>query len=105
VGYSVVERKRTVKRPELPGKRLRERGKANTYGGAWKRLRLVVLSAEPWCRMCGRLARDVDHIVPVRVRPDLAMDRDNLQPLCVPCHKGAKARQDNEKYGTAPASR
>jgi 5-methylcytosine-specific restriction endonuclease McrA len=48
----------------------------------WKSLR-----DEPRCRTCaaaGRteLATQVDHIVPVRVRPDLAYDRANAEPLC-----------------------
>jgi 5-methylcytosine-specific restriction endonuclease McrA len=32
------------------------------------------------------LAEEVDHIIPIRIRPDLAFVRRNLQPLCKPCH-------------------
>src|SRR5262245_59742447 len=57
----------------------------------WKALRAAVLRYEPLCRACvaaGRteLATQVDHVVAVRTRPDLAYDRANLQPLCGACH-------------------
>jgi hypothetical protein len=53
----------------------------------WKDLRARVLRDEHVCRACaaaGRteLATQVDHVVPVRVRPDLAYDLGNCQPLC-----------------------
>ena len=57
----------------------------------WKRLCARVLRDEPVCRACAAEGRSqpattVDHVVPVRVRPDLAFDRANCQPLCTPCH-------------------
>ena len=59
------------------------------YGAAWRKLRLVILNAEPLCRHC--LARgvpvpavEVDHIVPLRDGGDNA--RENLQPLCAKHH-------------------
>jgi 5-methylcytosine-specific restriction protein A len=65
---------------------------AAVHGSArWQAVRAQVLRDEPLCRACaaaGRteLATQVDHIVPVRVRPDLAYERTNLQPLCTVCH-------------------
>jgi 5-methylcytosine-specific restriction protein A len=52
----------------------------------WKALRAAVLRDQPLCRTCvaaGRteFATQVDHVVPVRVRPDLAFEGTNLQPL------------------------
>ena len=46
----------------------------------WKRLRTRVLRDEPVCRACAAEGRSepattVDHVVPVRVRPDLAFER------------------------------
>ncbi len=64
----------------------------------WKALRAQVLRDEPLCRTCaaaGRteLATQVDHVVPVRARPDLAYDRANCQPLCGPCHAEKSAAE------------
>jgi 5-methylcytosine-specific restriction protein A len=74
------------------------------YDATWRRLRRVHLVGEPYCRMCaaaGRIvvADVVDHIIPVRVRPDLRLDISNLQSLCASCHDGAKSRDDNRRYG------
>jgi 5-methylcytosine-specific restriction enzyme A len=35
----------------------------------------------------------VDHIIPIRTRPDLRLDSSNLQVLCVPCHARKTARE------------
>jgi 5-methylcytosine-specific restriction protein A len=53
----------------------------------WRLLRALVLAEEPVCRACAEaLATDVDHIVPRRRRPELALARANLQALCKACH-------------------
>jgi len=51
------------------------------YGGPWRRLRLEVLAeARGICALCGKPGADsVDHIVPLIERPDLELDRSNLQ--------------------------
>ena len=74
----------------------------------WKAVRAQVLRNEPLCRVCvaaGRteLAVQVDHVVPVRVRPDLAYDPTNLQPICGPCHglKSAAERRSGGVGGTS----
>ena len=58
---------------------------------AWKRLRMAVLAGEPLCRMCAargvvERATEVDHIV--NGVGDYSDDnsKENLQPLCRPCH-------------------
>ena len=78
----------------------RERGSAaeRGYDRTWRRLRLVVLAAEPLCRFCqaaGQVtaAAVVDHIEPVRQRPELRLVRSNLRALCKPCHDAHTARQ------------
>ena len=62
----------------------------------FRRLRLIVLARDPLCRdpygnheASGRvaLAEQVDHVVPLCERPDLAYDLENLQGLCVRCHQ------------------
>ena len=54
----------------------------------WKALRIRVLDRDNWqCRQCPERRRlEIDHILPVRDRPDLAWEIDNLQCLCGRCH-------------------
>ena len=65
------------------------------YGSHWRRLREVILQAEPLCRVCLAAgvptpASDVDHIRPLRDGGDNS--RENLQALCVRCHEIKTAR-------------
>ncbi len=80
----------------------RERG----YDAVWHRMRNMVLAEEPLCRLCGREGRlaaaaEVDHIVPIVRRPDLRLDRGNLQPLCRACH-ARKTREENAGAHRSP---
>lgn len=64
----------------------------------WKRLRQVALSRDGGlCAEClaryragygkkPRRAEVVHHIIPIDVRPDLALDLSNLRCLCAECH-------------------
>ena len=36
----------------------------------------------------------VDHVIPRRLRPDLAADPGNFQTLCGPCHGSAKQHHE-----------
>jgi 5-methylcytosine-specific restriction endonuclease McrA len=66
----------------------------------WRELREAFRQAG-WSTCVGcRLAKaDVlDHILPIQLRPDLAFDPRNLQPLCTPCHVG-KTRQVDAPNG------
>lgn len=63
------------------------------YDHRWRKIRLAVLADEPLCRMCrerGRIteAKEVDHID----GNSRNNERDNLRPLCKPCHSGRTAR-------------
>ncbi|WP_240722503.1 HNH endonuclease [Poseidonocella sp. HB161398] len=59
----------------------------------WKALRFQILERDGFaCVKCGARGRlEVDHIQPVKARPDLAYEPGNLQSLCPRCH-GAKTR-------------
>ena len=59
-----------------------------TRGPRWKALRMQVLDRDDWqCVQCGeRRGLEIDHIEPVRDRPDLAFTLSNLQTLCGRCH-------------------
>lgn len=81
--------------------------------GAWKRLRRVALSRDNgMCQKCmerfragygvkPRRAVMVHHIIPVKERPDLALDLNNLRSLCWECH----AEEHPEKGGDHRAPR
>ena len=65
----------------------------------WRRESRAYLARNPLCRMCearGRvtLAQVVDHVVPHKGDEALFFDEDNWQPLCAPCHDGAKQSQE-----------
>ena len=61
---------------------------------AWQRLRSAFLARNPICGACGReLATQVHHLQPVERRPDLALDWDNLAPVCTRCHGDCNVRE------------
>ena len=61
---------------------------------AWQRLRSAFLTRNPICGACGReLATQVHHLQPVERRPDLALDWDNLAPVCTRCHCDCNVRE------------
>lgn len=73
-------------------------------GWEWKKLRYRVLQEYgPVCMCCGASSRDddvrivVDHIKPVSIYPELALDYDNLQVLCNDCNMG-KSNTDYTDY-------
>lgn len=77
--------------------RLRASSGQRGYDSNWRKLRLMVLRAEPLCRACaaeGRVteAEHVDHIVPLSRGG--TNHRENLQPLCQSCHSRKTATQD-----------
>ena len=65
------------------------RGYCSVRHKAW---RAAVLARDGYaCRDCGRVCGQkreahADHIVPVKVRPDLRYEVDNGQCLCASCH-------------------
>jgi hypothetical protein len=69
----------------------RERG----YTTRWDKARAGFLRSHPSCAFCARRgvhtqATVVDHIVPHRGDMRVFWDHANWQPLCAPCHNGAK---------------
>ena len=70
------------------------------YGANWRRLRKMVLNAEPLCRHCWekgliRAAEEVDHIDGNAW--NLAWD--NLQPLCKSCHSKKTTAEQGAGWG------
>ena len=59
--------------------------------GRWRKFRAWMLSREPLCRPSvaeGRttLATQLDHIVPLREKPEDAFKEEGVQPICTACH-------------------
>ncbi len=57
----------------------------------WRALRAAHLELHPACEDCATAGRavqanQVDHTLPLRVRPDLALEASNLRSLCKGCH-------------------
>ena len=77
-------------------KSARQRG----YDKHWERLRKWWAASNPVCNCCGQPMDEVDHIIPIHVRPDLRLDADNLQSLCKSCHR-RKTDADTKRYGSA----
>lgn len=82
---------------KLYDQRSRDRVSAAFYQSrAWRRLRAEVLRDEPLCRDCRlrgrrRVATEVHHERELRAHPSLALDRDNLTPLCKRCHNARRS--------------
>jgi len=58
---------------------------------AWTGMSTAKLNETPWCEECAKAgktapAEDVDHILPRKTHPHLALAWSNLQSLCLPCH-------------------
>ena len=62
------------------------------YGRLWNRLRKIKLYRNPYCEICGKVATEVDHIVPIRKGG--LNELDNLQSLCKSCHSRKTAKYD-----------
>ena len=73
-----------------------------TRSSRWRVLRMQALRRDDFnCVSCGSVHRlQVDHIEPVRDRPELAWDLDNLQTLCASCH----SRKTIQEIGLSPLS-
>lgn len=88
--YEPRPRKRTDRDREYD--RMRGSASSRGYDWTWHKLRNAVLQGSPLCVRCEkqgrtRAAEEVDHIQPISTHPELRLVRENLQPLCLPCHR------------------
>lgn len=79
--------------PPRPCDRTEGRREAKRFYASerWRRLRALFLRENPLCAACERngrttAARHVHHKRKRQDHPDLALDWDNLEALCQPCH-------------------
>jgi 5-methylcytosine-specific restriction endonuclease McrA len=56
------------------------------YDREWEREAKAYLASHPYCARCGQPATVVMHIISIRKRPDLRMDRSNWRPGCQRCN-------------------
>jgi 5-methylcytosine-specific restriction protein A len=73
----------------------------------WKAMRAAVRREEPLCRLCKakgiyRPSQEVDHIIPINQRRDLALVRSNLRALCLPCHNAIRYNPPASDSAEAP---
>ena len=74
-------------------------GERQFYGSSqWKRLASAVVDVADACAICRtpkHLTRLTGgHLIPIRERPDLALDPGNVAAVCVPCQSRQKLRPD-----------
>ncbi|MGR3547597.1 MAG: HNH endonuclease [Roseovarius sp.] len=77
-----------------------------TRTARWRALRMEIIERDGGaCVKCGARGRlEVDHVKPVRDKPELAYDPQNLQSLCPSCHT-RKTRIECGHKPTPPARR
>jgi 5-methylcytosine-specific restriction protein A len=81
----------------------RERGSAvdRGYDAEWRRVRAQHLAENPTCSVanCGKAAIEVDHVIGVRERPDLRLDRGNLRSMCKSHHSSRTITEQGANRG------
>jgi 5-methylcytosine-specific restriction protein A len=94
-----------------PAERRRPTAPERGYDSRWRKLRTWYIKRHPLCEDCwdeeGVVnARDieVDHIIPIKVRPDLRLEATNLRSRCRSHHQ-RKTNADKRRYGTRRAIR
>ena len=99
-------------RGSRPGRKVELRDRVSAWRAwyhttRWRKLRWSVLADAGFrCKRCGFVSCDgtgsdlvADHVTPHRGDAALFWDRDNLQPLCIPCHSGDKQREERAADG------
>jgi 5-methylcytosine-specific restriction endonuclease McrA len=84
----------------MPARRLVINGREQIdprHTRAWRTLVAQVVAEEPYCWLqlegCAGASTTGDHVIPVTVQPELAMERANVRGACWPC---------NDKRGNLP---
>lgn len=79
-----AEATRAARRAEYD--RGRDKGHGFYSTARWRRFRKWYLAGHPLCVDCSGVASEVDHVLPLRQRPDLSLDPENMRALCKSCH-------------------
>lgn len=64
----------------------------------WVKLRNRFIKEFPICRSCEKIGittpgREVDHVIPIRIDSGKMLDWNNLQTLCVSCHRSKTSKE------------
>lgn len=66
----------------------------------WRALRKTILARDGYvCTYCGQDADTVDHVLPIKDHPDLAMSPDNLRSACKRCNSMKGSRSEGAFLG------
>jgi 5-methylcytosine-specific restriction endonuclease McrA len=70
----------------------------------WNAMRGFILTKQPYCVECLKkdiytLSTEVDHIIDIKLRPDLCLSAENLQGLCKRCHSKKTFSENNKTFG------
>ena len=69
----------------------------------WLKLRKKILKRDPICGIClERPATQVDHKIPIKVKPELRYVEFNLIGLCAGCHSRKTMADKNRKPANPP---
>lgn len=64
----------------------RDKASSDFYNSmAWRKLRNFFINKNPFCVKCGKFAKIVDHIIPIKQGGE-KLNEENLQSLCIACH-------------------
>jgi len=80
----------------------RKEGYTDRFTWTWRKVSRQVRLEEPFCRVCGRVSEQVDHIIPVTEGGD--NDRENLQALCTSCHSKKTRRENSRRHDSSTAT-
>lgn len=61
----------------------------------WRKESKEFLAGHPFCYVCGKPSKIVDHIQPHRGNLELFYDQTNWQPMCWSCHTRKTFKENN----------
>ena len=87
-GYCDEHKAMKINRHKIYDKSARDKKSAAFYKSKeWAQARELAMAKHfGVCQDCGDPAEMVHHVRPLRYHPELALDQNNLRPLCNKCH-------------------
>lgn len=76
-----------------------DRGQYSPRDFSFKYKNYIIKKFGNKCNSCSATDKflEIDHVMPVWSHPELGLDLDNLQPLCVDCHR-TKSKKEHKEY-------
>lgn len=90
-----------MRRPWIPERKKERKRYSNDklyQSAAWRRLSKLHKRSNPFCVECEKVGvytpvAITDHVLPVNTHPELSLDWDNLQSLCMAHHNKKTAKE------------